>query len=159
MKTRRPRNGSKWLQGKYNPTHPEKYKGTFPIVYRSSLELKFMKFADFNPGIVQWGSESVIVNYLDQTRKNRNNQPTVHRYYVDFNIQAKQKDGCIQKFLVEIKPFGQTQPPQKGRKKEKTFLTEAVTYIRNKCKWEAASAAAEKTGSKFIIITEKDLPS
>jgi hypothetical protein len=97
------------------------------------------------------------VNYLDQTRKNNSQQPTAHRYYVDFNITVKQRDGKIQKYLVEIKPLSQTVAPIRGKKSSKTFLTEATTYVRNQCKWEAAKKVAEKIGSKFIVITEADL--
>ena len=40
----------------------------------------------------------------------------VHRYFPDFIIQVRERTGNIKKYVIEVKPFKQTQPPQKGKK-------------------------------------------
>ncbi len=65
------------------------------IVYRSLWELRFMKWCDMNPSIIEWGSETVIVPYISPIDKK------VHRYFVDFYIKVKNKNGAIQKSLPE----------------------------------------------------------
>ena len=62
------------------------------------------------------------------------------------------------KFLVEIKPERQTQPPsQNTRKSKKNLLYEQITWAVNASKWEAAKAWCAKNGFEFVILTEKDL--
>ena len=62
------------------------------------------------------------------------------------------------KYLVEIKPFTQTQRPvMRGRKKQSTLLHEQVTYDINQAKWKAAKQWAEDHGYNFLILTEKEL--
>ena len=38
-----------YVQGQYKPINPEKYVGTYPIVFRSSWEHKVMVLFDTNP--------------------------------------------------------------------------------------------------------------
>ena len=53
------------LKGFYKIHHPEKYVGDHTrIIFRSSYELKFMKWCDFTPSVVAWGSEEVVIPYL-----------------------------------------------------------------------------------------------
>lgn len=148
---------SKYKQGFFNPQNPIKYKGSKPIIYRSGLELKFMRWADWNSNILEWGSESVIIPYikpiLDATKT-----PKIHRYYVDFNLTLKTNNGT-EKYLIEVKPQRQTQPP-KPRKNTKpaSLLREQYTFAVNDAKWKAAQQWCQKNGYKFKIITENDLP-
>ena len=108
-------------QGIFTPYRKTKYKGTYPIVYRSSWELKAFRYLDTNPNILQWGSESTVVRYADPTRDN-----SVHRYFIDLMFIARDANKSIVKYYVEIKPFKDTQPPKNTkRKKETTFLTES----------------------------------
>ena len=45
-------------KGKFKPKYPNKYQGDIKeIVYRSSWELKMMKYCDTSKSIVEWGSE------------------------------------------------------------------------------------------------------
>lgn len=143
---------TKFLQGKYKPTHPEKYIGDLSdVVFRSSWELSMFKFLDNNPNIVHWGSEPFHINYLSPI-DNR-----VHKYYVDLFVEMKKKDGTIEKMLVEIKPLAQTKPPNKPKKQTRRYITEVATYAVNLKKWEAAEAFCKKHGWTFKIITEVDL--
>jgi len=149
---RRPRAYKKYKQGVFKPIHPKKYTGTTPILYRSSYELKFMRWADSNSNVISWGSESVIVPYISPK------DGKLHRYFVDNNVTIKNKNGNLKKYLIEIKPYKQTQPPKtKNRKNKKSLLYEQYTFAVNQAKWEAATAWAKKHDYEFIILTEKDL--
>jgi hypothetical protein len=140
-----------YKQGIYKPAHPEKCH-TKQNVYRSSYELAFMRWADNNPNVISWSSESVVIPYLKPT------DGRIHKYFVDNTITLKDPQGNIHKYLIEIKPAKSLQPPKKtGRKKPQTLLMESKTYAVNLAKWEAAKKWAEKKGYKFIILTEKEL--
>ena len=79
-------------KGRYKVTNPKKYKGDLSeIVYRSSWELKFMRWCDFNKSVLEWGSETTIIPYKSPV------DSKVHRYFVDFYIKVKSKDGKIGK--------------------------------------------------------------
>jgi hypothetical protein len=141
-----------YKQGIYHPFNPQKYKGTTPIIYRSHPEYKLMYFFDHRPNIVEWSSESIVIPYLKPT------DGKIHRYFVDFTCVLKDLNGNLIKYLVEYKPLKQTIMPEKGKKTEKTFLTEQLTYGINMSKWKSAREYAHKHNMKFLILTEKDLP-
>lgn len=142
---------SKYIQGKFLLQNPQKYKGSLPIFYRSSLELKTMRWLDNNTNVLSWGSESVVIPYQGPDGK-------LHRYFVDFVCEMRRKTGEIEKFLIEIKPHKQTIPPViSSRKSEKTKLYESYNWAVNSRKWEAAKAWAESHKMRFLIITEKHL--
>ena len=51
-------------QGYFKPKNPHKYKGDpTNIIYRSSWELKLMKYLDERKDVVKWGSEEIIIPY------------------------------------------------------------------------------------------------
>ena len=139
-----------YKQGKFLPLNKDKYKGSYPIYYRSSWEQQFMVFCDKTPSVLNWGSESCVIIYNDASRKN-----SKHRYFVDFNMVVRNKDGSIKKYIIEIKPFDQTKPPKKT--KSKYYKEKVLTYVRNICKWKAANKVAKKTGAEFKILTEKGM--
>jgi len=58
--------------------------------------------------------------------------------------------------LVEIKPEKETQPPKRPDK-SKRYISEAMTYVKNRNKWEAASKFAKDNNWGFQIWTEKTL--
>ena len=141
-----------YIQGVYEPLNKKKYKGSHPIIYRSSLEKKAFFMLDTNKKITQWGSESVVVPYISPI------DSRMHRYFVDINFKFTDSTGKTIKYLVEIKPFKQTLRPVKTpRKRQKTFLTESCMWAVNQAKWEAADNWAKKNGYIFKIITEKDM--
>jgi hypothetical protein len=139
-----------YRQGIYKPINRGKYKGLKLPIYRSGYELKFFRWCDANTKVLEWGSESVIIPYMNPVDQK------YHRYFVDNYIKF-QKDGVLHKYLIEIKPSYQTIRPIKGRKKPTTFIYEAKTYIQNKAKWEAAEKWCDQKGYKFLILTEKEL--
>lgn len=143
---------NKFRQGIFKPINALKYIGKSDPVYRSGWELKFFRWADMNENILAWGSENIIVPYLNPL------DGKVHRYFVDNFIVFKDRNGKKQKFLIEIKPSKQTQKPVKTKyKRAKTLLYEQKMYVQNTAKWKAANKWADKKGYKFLIITEKEL--
>jgi hypothetical protein len=138
-------------KGRFTPQNPSKYKGNpNNIIYRSSWELRMMKYLDQNPAVIWWASEELFVPYVSPV-DNR-----VHRYFPDFIARTKKRDGLEQTIMIEVKPFKQTQQPQQKRK-TKAFLNEMVTYTVNQAKWNAAELFCKEHGWHFQIITEKDL--
>jgi len=141
-----------YRQGIFKPTNHNKYMGTSHPIFRSGWELKFFRWADANENIVQWGSENIIIPYINPL------DGKVHRYFVDSFIIFKDKNGNKKKFLVEIKPSKQVAKPiDNNRKKKSTVLYEQTTWITNQAKWEAAKKWAKTKGCEFIILTEKEL--
>lgn len=142
----------RFIQGTYNPRNPQKYKGSLPIIYRSSYELKFMEVCDSNSNIIQWGNESIVIPYVSP-KDNR-----VHRYFLDFNITVKNQNNQIQKYIVEIKPDKQTKAPiTEGKRVTKSLIYEQVMFAINSAKWASAKEWAEKHNYKFVIITQNEL--
>jgi len=137
-------------QGTFSCKHPEKYQGTFPILYRSSWEAKIMAILDHNPNILSWGSESVVIPYQNPLTGR------VSRYFVDFNMTMRDKEGNLKKFLIEIKPHSQTIPPSQT-KNTKSLQRRQAEYIKNQAKWQAATTFANTKGSQFVVLTEKHL--
>jgi len=143
---------TKTYKGKFRTKNPSKYKGDVGnIVYRSLWELRFMKWCDQNISVQEWGSETVIVPYISPLDKK------VHRYFVDFYIKIKDKNGGIQKYLVEIKPERYTKPPSIPERKTKKFIDEVFQYGVNEAKWKAAFEFCQDRNMKFMVLTEKDL--
>ena len=107
-------------KGRYNVLNPIKYTGDInDVVYRSSWELKFMKWCDTNPSVLEWGSETIIIPYISPV------DSKMHRYFVDFYIKIKTKSNTTVKYLVEIKPERFTKPPEVPKKQTKKFIDEA----------------------------------
>lgn len=141
-----------YIQGIYHPKNPQKYKGSIPIIYRSGLELKSFRYLDNNPNILTWGSESVIIPYLSPK------DGRTHRYFVDLVASLKDRNGKLQKLLIEVKPDKQTRPPTESkRKKATTMIYEKYQYAVNLAKWDAARAWCKNKGYTFLILSEKHL--
>lgn len=142
---------SKYHQSIYVPRNPEKYIGNVNnIVMRSGWERRFAIWCDTNPSVLRWSSEETIVPYVCPT------DYRTHRYFIDFFIMVKDAQGNMRKYLVEIKPFEQTQPPKNKRNKQR-LVEEAMTFAKNTAKWKAAKKYASDRGWDFIIITEYEL--
>lgn len=139
-------------KGKYKPINVHKYEGDpTNIIYRSSLERKFMVWCDSNSNILKWSSEEVIIPYKSPK------DGRYHKYYPDFKIKHITKSGSIKTTLIEIKPYTQTQKPKIQSRKTRKYITEVLTYGVNISKWEAAREHCIDMGWNFQIITEKDL--
>lgn len=141
-----------YKQGFLKPRFPNKYIGDpTNIVYRSGWEKRVMQSLDENTTIVRWASEEIVIPYISPI----DNRP--HRYFVDFYVEAKTRDGKVRKMLLEVKPAAQTQPPKSPKRKTKRYITEVMTYGVNEAKWKAAREFCLDKGWEFRIITEADL--
>lgn len=121
------------------------------VNYKSSLELKAVRYCDWNNGITKWSLEPFPIRYLKPSTGR------FHRYYIDLVIEFSSGE----KFLVEIKPYRQSVTPRKPsrntQKAKLRYAREMETYLINTAKWDAAKLFAKENGFKFIILTEKEL--
>lgn len=137
---------------KWFPKNPEKYIGdVHNIIARSSWEIAVLNFLDLNPSIISYCSEEVIIPYLCGT-DNR-----IHRYYPDFVVKYKTRNGRIKTAVVEVKPAKQTVPPVRPKRQTKYYINECMTYIKNQSKWKAAKEYADANGMEFLILTEHEI--
>ena len=132
-------------QGIFDPAHPDKYIGTYPIMFRSSWELTMMNLCDQHPNVLQWASESIKIQYQDpETGKMRTYIPDFFMIYIDAS-------GARHGEIVEIKPMAQC------------FLELAKTKPQRKivenniAKWKAAKEWCRHQGLRFRIMTQEQL--
>lgn len=137
----------RYLQGLYKLKKPHKYKGDpNNVVYRSSWERAVFVWCERNEDIVSWSAEEVVVPYFYEVTKRH------HRYFVD--LWYKTKSGKTH--LIEIKPKKETQKPKRPDK-SKRYISEALTYVKNQNKWQAAESYATERGWVFEVWTEDTL--
>ena len=135
----------KFHKGKYKLKNPSKYLGNpNDVVYRSGWERSAFIWLDKNDQVKGWVSEEIVIPYRCAT-DNR-----MHKYYID--IYYETVDG--KKYLIEIKPEKQTQPPTAPKRKTKRYINEQLTYAKNMSKWKAAEEFAKDNGITFGIWTE-----
>ena len=140
-------------KGKFKPKYPNKYKGDIKeIVYRSSWELKMMKYCDTSKSIVEWGSEELVIPYLSPW-DNR-----YHRYFPDFYIKVRTKNGSLKKYIIEVKPKNQCTPPERNPKRRTgVWYNKVKTWGINKAKWKSATEFCLDHNMEFKILTEDHL--
>lgn len=143
-------------KGYFKPKNPQKYKGNpTNIIYRSRWELTVMSRFDNDPNVIWWASEEMSIPYRSPV------DGRIHRYYPDFIVKLKDAAGKEKKVIIEVKPFYQTQAPErhnsKGGKPSRRYINEVMTYGVNEAKWKAAQEYALDQGYEFKILTEKEL--
>ena len=139
-------------KGKYYPSFPRKYKGDpTNIIYRSLWERKFMVYCDKNDNILEWASEEIAIPYRSPI-DNR-----VHRYFPDFYMKVKERNGKIKRYVIEVKPAKQTKPPAKPKRQTKGYIREAYEYAKNQAKWKMAREFCADRQWEFKVVTEKEL--
>ena len=131
-----------YKQGVYKPLNESKYKN--PIdnymnkykypTYRSSWELKFLKFCDLNGSVLEWSSEPFCIEYLSPKDNKK------HRYFPDFIVNINNKI-----YIIEIKPFDQAYNPKNP------------SYKINQAKWDSCKKFCIKNNFEFLVLTEKQL--
>lgn len=147
----------KFKQGIFYPKNPNKWVLSSKSItqgkcirFMSSWELKVMRFLDENTEILKISSEPFAIPYISP----KDNKE--HRYYPDFIV--KTKDSV---FLVEVKPFSQTQKPKQPKrmtqKSRERYIDEVYTYETNQAKWKAAQELCELKNIKFLILTEREI--
>tara|TARA_S200002703_G_scaffold147080_1_gene142621 strand:- start:57 stop:497 length:441 start_codon:yes stop_codon:yes gene_type:complete len=139
-------------KGKFRPKNPQKYRGDpTKIIYRSLWERNCMRYFDENPNVLKWSSEEIIVPYKSPL------DGRYHRYFPDFLIRVKNKQGKLETIMIEVKPLKETKEPKPQKRLTKNYLYEVKTWSINKSKWEAAIEFCKDRKWKFMIITEKEL--
>ena len=134
--------------------HISKYRGDHDNIWvRSSWEKKCLRHLLSHTAVLWVNMEEVIIWYTSPKDNKR------HRYFMDFTFEYRTKKGNIRKTLVEVKPLYQTMPPEMtytktGRKRQKRYDKELLTYEINIAKWMAAKEFADMNGLKFKILTE-----
>lgn len=137
---------SKYVQGKFQLTNPQKYVGNKAPTYRSSWELVFMQFCDNNPNVLQWASEALHINYRNPlTGKN-----TI--YVPDFLMVYNDANGKSNIEIIEVKPAKEATLEAAGEN-----VRNQAAAILNMAKWKAARAFCKAKGMKFRVITEHDI--
>jgi len=148
----------KYKQGNYLVQNPEKYIGSYPIVYRSSWEFAFCRFCDINQNVKKWSAEGIEIPY--QIVNNKTQMLETHRYYPDFYIETINANDpeTYNRLVVEIKPKSETEmpvPPKKQTLKMlENFEYAQMTYKKNLHKWAHTKDWCEKRNLHFKIITE-----
>ena len=138
-------------KGKFTPKNPQKYAGDATnIIWRSTWERKVMDWLDQSESVVYWSSEELAIKYYNPVDNK------IHRYFPDFIIKVKKKDGTVMTHVIEVKPEYQTKQPVRKRQTQK-FINEYITYTVNQSKWKAATEFCKDRGWEFRILTEKNL--
>lgn len=160
-----------YTQGKYFPKHPEKCLNTngklgnkHVIEYRSSWELKFMRFCDKYNSILEWGSEVIKLPYISEV------DGKMHTYITDFYFVCREGSGKIVKYILEVKPKSQMarldengqiifpNPPKSRTQKAINSWQERCNVIRvNNSKWQAARKWCREHGYVFKVLTEEEI--
>lgn len=138
--------------GRFSPKNPNKYLGDpTNIFWRSLWERRVMTHLDDNPNVVGWSSEEIIIPYLSPV-DNR-----WHRYFPDFLVKSRNKQGLIETIIIEVKPSKQASAPKVQKRVTQRYITEVMTYGINQAKWNAAEEYCKDRNWKFVVVTEKEL--
>jgi hypothetical protein len=135
---------ARYSSGTYQPKNQAKYVGKAYPKWRSSWELSFMRFADDNPNVIAWSSESYKIPYIHPF----DNKP--HIYIPDFFLIYLDANGVQQAEMVEVKPFTQTVGNAKSE-------SDKMAAVINDAKWKYARAYCKQHGIGFRVITEHDI--
>ena len=137
---------SKYANGFYQLKNPQKYVGKGLPHYRSSWEFSVCAMCDNHPGIINWASEALHINYRNPfTGKN-----TI--YVPDFFVMFVNASGTNHGEIWEVKPLKETSLQEAG----KSPRAQAAAIL-NACKWAAARAYCKSQNLQFRILTENDI--
>ena len=125
--------------------------------YKSKWEMYLMMELDSIPSVLRWGYEVQTIPYFDHTtNKNR-------LYFIDFTVMYD--NGDI--YLIEVKPFNETQEPMKpkrgskGKSSDEILCEKKQVYHKNIAKWKFATEWCKYRTSVdsikwiFEVYTEK----
>ena len=138
-------------QGYFTPKHPFKYAGDLSkIIYRSSWELRFLRYCDETIKITRYAIEPVCIPYVSPIDKK------VHKYNIDFYIEQLMADMTTKKWLIEIKPLRQILPPkppkQQSIKSMQNYISTIKKCVVNMAKFKTADTFAKSSGASFGVI-------
>lgn len=144
IKHLKPNPNSHYKQGYYE--NPQKYVGPLPIIYRSSLELAFIRKIELNPNVDKWSSENIQIPYFMKEKQGNKFVDVRHTYNVDFTVWLKNGN----KYVIEIKPSSLT-PLNESQIRRNPMM------YKNACKWKYAIQWCKQNGFIFKVITEQHL--
>jgi len=110
-----------------------------------------MNWLDNNLDIMAWASEEIIIPYISPVDGRK------HRYFPDFLVKVRTKEGKLKTMLLEVKPKKQTQPPEQRKRVTRQYVNEVVTYGINQAKWKYAEEYCKDRGWEFRVLTEDHL--
>lgn len=110
-----------------------------------------MLWLDSHKSVIKWSSEEIVIPYKSPI------DGRYHRYFMDFYVKLRNKQGEIEEHLIEVKPEKYTKPPEKQERKTKRYIQEVTQWAINKSKWAAAEEYCKDRNWKFQIFTEKKL--
>ena len=93
----------------------------------------------------------IAIPYYDPVQKKW------RRYFPDFWMKVKEKNGKVESYLVEVKPKRQVEGPKPQKRKTKKYLREVFDYATNQAKWQAAQEYCNDRLWKFMLVTEREL--
>lgn len=116
-----------------------------------------MRYCDENPAVIEWASEELAIPYTSPV------DGRSHRYFPDFWILVRQKNGQLHESIIEVKPKKYCAPPDPKKKLTKTgrisrrYINEVKHWGINSAKWKAARELCKAKGWEFVILTEGHL--
>lgn len=144
IKNQLPKQHSRYHQGIIDPNTCHKLYDSCknePIIYRSGLEYRFIKWCEKNDNVAKWASEPICIEYILASDKRK------HKYFPDFIFETKSG----KKYIVEIKPYAQTIQP-----KTTSSSYDKRNWVKNISKWNAVKDFIKtQKNTEFIIITER----
>jgi len=137
--------GGRGQKSTFTPKNKNKYIGDYPVICRSSWERTMCQYFDTHPNVLFWASESLHIPYVNPFTKK------IAKYYPDFLVIFKDKNGKQRKEIIEIKPKAQTVLESAKTNSDKAAL--ALNYY----KWAAAGKFAKDNGMVFRVLTEDQI--
>ena len=138
--------------GRFSPKNTNKYLGDpTKIFYRSLWERRVMVYLDEAPTVIGWSNEEIVIPYRSPVDER------LHRYFPDFFVKVKNKQGVVESMILEVKPKSQSQPPEKRSKITRKYINEVMTWGVNEAKWKAATEYCKDRQWSFKVITEDHL--
>lgn len=138
--------------GRFSPKNTNKYLGDpTKIFYRSLWERRVMVYLDEAPTVIGWSNEEIVIPYRSPVDER------LHRYFPDFFVKVKNKQGVVESMILEVKPKSQSQPPEKRSKITRRYINEVMTWGVNEAKWKAATEYCKDRQWSFKVITEDHL--
>lgn len=110
-----------------------------------------MRYLDDHDDVISWGSEEIAIPYRSPV------DGRIHRYFPDFVVKKKNRDGTSSTIMIEVKPRAQTMEPKVQKKATKKYINEVMTWGVNQAKWKAAENYCQDRMWKFQLMTEKEL--
>jgi hypothetical protein len=132
-------------KGRFLPQNPQKYAGDANnIIWRSTWEKRVMEWLDRSDNVVYWASEELVIKYYSPIDNK------IHRYFPDFTVKIKKKDGTVMTHVLEVKPEYQTKQPVMKRKTKQQKTMERLDQLM-------VLMASNKTYKQYLKARDKYL--